>query len=163
MRAATFNAPHSDGSPFLKLDDVARPTLRDGYSLLRVVACGVCRTDLHIVTGELPPMTPVLIAGHQIVGEIVEGPTTVLAIGRRVGVSWLGGTDGTCWYCRHDKENLCDSPTFTGYSVDGGYAEFVLVRSDFLFPLPDGMEDAAAAPFALCGNHWFPQPPGRRC
>ena len=151
MRAAIFNAHHSRESPFLKLEDVPRPALREGYSLLRVVACGVCRTDLHIVMGELPPIKPALIPGHQIVGEIVEGPTAALSIGRRVGVSWLGGTDGTCWYCRHDRENLCDSPTFTGYSVDGGYAEFVLVRSDFLFPLPDGMDDAAAAPLLCAG------------
>lgn len=151
MRAATFNAPHRGEDAFLKLEDVPRPMLRDGYSLLRVVACGVCRTDLHIVTGELPPMKPVLIPGHQIVGEIVEGPTAALAIGRRVGVSWMGEIDGTCWYCKHDRENLCDSPTFTGYSVDGGYAEFVLVRSDFLFPLFEGMDDAAAAPLLCAG------------
>jgi propanol-preferring alcohol dehydrogenase len=151
MRAATFNASHSGDEPFLNLQEVPRPALRDGYSLLRVVACGVCRTDLHIVTGELAPIKPVLVPGHQIVGELVEGPTATLALGRRVGVSWMGGTDGTCWYCRHDKENLCDAPTFTGYSVDGGYAEFVLVRSDFLFPLPDGMKDAAAAPLLCAG------------
>ena len=151
MRAATFSAPYDGKGPFLELKNVPRPALHEGYSLLRVVACGVCRTDLHIMTGELPPMKPVLIPGHQIVGEIIEGPTAALATGRRVGVSWLGGTDGTCWYCKHDKENLCDSPTFTGYSVDGGYAEFVLVRSDFLFPLPAGMEDASAAPLLCAG------------
>ncbi len=150
MRAATFEASHGK-EPFLTLQDVPDPALRDGYSLLRVVACGVCRTDLHIVTGELPAIRPVLIPGHQIVGEIIGGPTAALAIGRRVGVSWLGGTDGTCWYCKHDRENLCDAPIFTGYSVDGGYAEFVLVRSDFLFPLPAGMEDAAAAPLLCAG------------
>ena len=151
MQAATLSAPYDGKVPFLELKNVPRPALREGYSLLRVVACGVCRTDLHIVTGELPPIKPVLIPGHQIVGEIIEGPTAALAIGRRVGVSWMGGTDGTCWYCKHDKENLCDSPTFTGYSVDGGYAEFVLVRSDFLLPLPAGMDDASAAPLLCAG------------
>lgn len=128
-----------------------RPTLCPGYSLLRVIACGVCRTDLHIVTGELPPLRPTLIPGHQIVGEIVEGDTANLPVGTRVGVSWMGGTDGTCWYCLHNKENLCDAPTFTGYSVDGGYADFVLVRTDFLFPLPAGLDDAGAAPLLCAG------------
>ena len=128
-----------------------RPAIRPGYSLLRVIACGVCRTDLHIVAGELPALRPALIPGHQIVGEIVDGATGSLPVGRRVGVSWMGGTDGTCWYCTHKKENLCDAPTFTGYSVDGGYAEFVLVRTDFLFALPAGLDDAGAAPLLCAG------------
>ncbi len=135
----------------MELQDVPCPTLRPGYSLLKVIACGVCRTDLHIVTGELPPLRPALIPGHQIVGEIVEGATPELPTGTRAGVSWMGGTDGTCWYCQHAMENLCDAPTFTGYSVDGGYAEFALVRTDFLFPLPVGLDDAAAAPLLCAG------------
>ena len=151
MRAAIFKSPHINSEPYLELEDVPRPVVRPGYSLLRVIACGVCRTDLHILTGELPPLHPALIPGHQIVGEIVEGPTSELRVGTRVGVSWLGGTDGSCWYCQHAKENLCDAPTFTGYSVDGGYAEFALVRSDFLFPLPVGLDDAGAAPLLCAG------------
>ena len=151
MRAAIFKSPHINSEPYLELEDVSRPVVRPGYSLLRVIACGVCRTDLHILTGELPPLHPALIPGHQIVGEIVEGPTSELRVGTRVGVSWLGGTDGSCWYCQHAKENLCDAPTFTGYSVDGGYAEFALVRSDFLFPLPVGLDDAGAAPLLCAG------------
>jgi len=151
LRAAVFKSPHIDSAPYLELDEVPRPVVRPGYSLLRVIACGVCRTDLHILTGELPPQHPALIPGHQIVGEIVEGPTSELRVGTRVGVSWLGGTDGSCWYCQHAKENLCDAPTFTGYSVDGGYAEFALVRSDFLFPLPVGLDDAGAAPLLCAG------------
>ncbi len=87
-------------------------------------ACGVCRTDLHIVEGELPPLGSELIPGHQIVGEVVVGATPEVALGVRVGVSWIGGIDGTCWYCRHGLENLCDSAAFTGYTVNGGYAEY---------------------------------------
>jgi len=118
--------------------------------LLRVLACGVCRTDLHIVEGELPSLRSPLIPGHQIVGEVVEGGSD-LAAGTDVGVSWMGGTDGTCWYCRSGKENLCDSPTFTGYSVNGGYAEFVVARADFVFPLPAGLEPLYAAPLLCAG------------
>ena len=151
MRAAVFHSPHSGAGPYLQLEETTRPVLRPGYSLLRVIACGVCRTDLHIVTEELAPLRPALIPGHQIVGEILEGFTPTLPIGARVGVSWMGGTDGTCRYCKHDMENLCDAPTFTGYSVDGGYAEFVLVRTDFLIPLPSGLNDAAAAPLLCAG------------
>lgn len=128
-----------------------RPSIRPGYSLLKVIACGVCRTDLHIVTGELPPFRPALIPGHQIVGELIEGFNSELPVGTRVGVSWIGGTDGTCWYCQHAKENLCNAPTFTGYSVDGGYAEFALVRTDFLFALPEGLDDVSAAPLLCAG------------
>jgi propanol-preferring alcohol dehydrogenase len=119
--------------------------------LLRVLACGVCRTDLHIVEGDLPPLHPSLTPGHQIVGELVAGATTSLPQGTRVGVSWMGGTDGDCWYCRHEMENLCDHPTFTGYTVNGGYAEYVLVRNDFAFPLPTGRDDAHVAPLLCAG------------
>ncbi len=119
--------------------------------LLRVHACGVCRTDLHIAEGELPPLRKDLIPGHQIVGEIVEGATTELPSGTRVGVSWIGGIDGTCWYCRHGLENLCDAATFTGYTVDGGYAEYALARADFVFPLPGGLDDLHAAPLLCAG------------
>lgn len=151
MKAAIFRAPYGGSGSYLRLEDVPRPVIRPGYSLLRVIACGVCRTDLHIVTGELPPLRPALIPGHQIVGEIVEGATASLPVGTRVGVSWMGGTDGTCWFCLHNKENLCDLPIFTGYSVDGGYAEFALVRTDFLLPLPAGLDDAGAAPLLCAG------------
>jgi propanol-preferring alcohol dehydrogenase len=116
-----------------------------------VVACGVCRTDLHIVEGDLPPVARELIPGHQIVGEVVDGATAELPLGSRVGVSWVGGVDGDCWYCRHGKENLCDKPTFTGYTVNGGYAEYVLVRADFAFPLPAGLDDVHAAPLLCAG------------
>jgi propanol-preferring alcohol dehydrogenase len=103
------------------------------------------------VEGELPRLRQQLIPGHQIVGEIVEGATSELPLGTRVGVSWLGGTDGNCWYCRHNLENVCDSPAFTGYTVDGGYAEFATARNDFVFPLPKSLDDLHAAPLLCAG------------
>ena len=131
--------------------DVPRPRLEPGCVLLRVIACGVCRTDLHIVEGDLPPVRPQLIPGHQIVGEVVEGATAKLPMGTRAGASWMAGVDGDCWYCRHGMENLCDKPVFTGYSVDGGYAEYALVRTDFTIPLPAGLDDVHAAPLLCAG------------
>ena len=128
-----------------------KPAIREGEVLLRVRACGVCRTDLHIVEGELPPLRHPLVPGHQIVGEIVEGATADLPSGTRVGVSWMGGVDGTCPYCRRGLENLCDSPVFTGYSRDGGYAEYAAARADFVFPLPPDLDDLHAAPLLCAG------------
>jgi hypothetical protein len=122
MQAAVFNEKVKTPGRFLEIEDVPRPQIKPGYILLRVVACGVCRTDLHIVEGDLAPLRQRLIPGHQIVGEIVEGETDLLPLGMRVGVSWMGGTDGTCPYCKRGMENLCDQPIFTGYTVDGGYA-----------------------------------------
>jgi alcohol dehydrogenase, propanol-preferring len=122
-----------------------------GEVLLRVKACGVCRTDLHIVDGELPPRKSPLIPGHQIVGIVEDGATPELPLGTRVGVSWMGGIDGTCPYCRRGEENLCDQPTFTGYTVNGGYAEYAGARSDFVYPLPDELDDLHAAPLLCAG------------
>ncbi|HCC57923.1 MAG TPA: alcohol dehydrogenase [Solibacterales bacterium] len=147
MKAAVLHAPKRP----LEIVEVARPEIRPGRVLLRVRACGVCRTDLHIVEGELPPRRQPLIPGHQIVGEVVDGATPELPIGTRVGVTWIGGTDGTCRYCRQGSENLCDAPTFTGYSVDGGYAEYALARADFVFPLPPSIDDLHAAPLLCAG------------
>ncbi len=130
---------------------MARPHAGPGQVLLRVRACGVCRTDLHITEGELPPRRNPLIPGHQIVGEIVEGGTAALPPGLRVGVSWIGGTDGACPYCARGEENLCDAPTFTGYTVDGGYAEYAVARADFVFPLPPVLDDLHAAPLLCAG------------
>jgi alcohol dehydrogenase, propanol-preferring len=144
MRAAVLEKPHHP----LVIKDVAEPAIAPGYVLLRVRACGVCRTDLHIVEGELAPIRSPLIPGHQIVGEVVKGD---LAPGTRVGVSWMGGVDGTCSYCKRGLENLCDAPTFTGYSVDGGYAEYALARTDFVYPLPDALNDLHAAPLLCAG------------
>jgi propanol-preferring alcohol dehydrogenase len=150
MKAAVLDAPRDISKQPLGIRQVPQPELRPGYVLLRVHACGVCRTDLHIVEGELPPRGRV-IPGHQIVGEIVDSGATDLLRGARVGVSWMGGVDGTCWYCRHNLENLCDSPTFTGYTVDGGYAEYTLARGDFTFPLPAALNDLQAAPLLCAG------------
>ncbi len=151
MKAAVLTSPGKNLGPHLSIEDVFRPQPGTGQVLLRVLACGVCRTDLHIVEGELPPLLPRLVPGHQIVGEIVEGATTELPLGARVGVSWMGGTDGQCWYCKNNFENLCDSPTFTGYSVNGGYAEFAVARSDFVFPLPSALDDLHSAPLLCAG------------
>jgi len=151
MKAAIFNGTMTGNGEYLHILDVPRPEMKPGYVLLRVIACGVCRTDLHIVQNDLTPQRLPLIPGHQIVGEVVDGASDVSPLGSRVGVSWMGGTDGDCWFCKNSMENLCDHPTFTGYTVDGGYAEFVLVRSDFTFPLPDSLDAAHVAPLLCAG------------
>jgi alcohol dehydrogenase, propanol-preferring len=151
MKAAVLASPQDVSAHPLRIRDVARPEPKLGHLLLRVLACGVCRTDLHIVEGELPVRREGVIPGHQIVGEIVEGGNPDLPVGTRVGVSWIGGTDGKCWYCRHGLENLCDAPTFTGYTVDGGYAEYAIAREDFVFPLPQALDDLHAAPLLCAG------------
>ena len=151
MKAAVLHSPKAVSERPLSIEDVAKPKLTPGHSLLKVRACGVCRTDLHIVEGELPVRRDNLVPGHQIVGEIVDGATAELPLGTRVGVSWMGGVDGTCPYCRRGRENLCDSPTFTGYTVDGGYAEYAAARTDFLLPLPSDLDDLRAAPLLCAG------------
>jgi propanol-preferring alcohol dehydrogenase len=140
MRAVVF-----DGSS-LELTDVPDPRPGPGQVVIEVAACGVCRTDLHIVDGELTEPKLPLILGHQIVGRVVGD-------GRRVGVPWLGWTDGSCRYCTSGRENLCDRAEFTGYDRDGGYAELAVVDERFCFPLPDetAFPDLAAAPL-LCGG-----------
>ncbi|HEY1657570.1 MAG TPA: zinc-dependent alcohol dehydrogenase family protein [Candidatus Sulfotelmatobacter sp.] len=135
----------------LKIEAVPKPHRSAGQMLLRVRACGVCRTDLHIVDGELPPLKQPLIPGHQIVGTVEDGATDDLPLGTRVGVSWMGGVDGTCPYCRRGAESLCDAPIFTGYTIDGGYAEYVAVRNDFVYPLPAELDDLHAAPLLCAG------------
>jgi len=151
MRAAVYQAGKSTPGRWLSIEERPEPEAGAGEVLLRVRACGVCRTDLHIVEAELPPLQPQIVPGHQIVGEVVARPTAELPLGARVGVSWLGGVDGDCWYCRHGMENLCDRPVFTGYTVDGGYAEYAKVRADFAIPLPEGLEDRQAAPLLCAG------------
>jgi propanol-preferring alcohol dehydrogenase len=151
MKAAVLVPGRRTPERFLEIEDVPRPELQPGYVLLRVLACGICRTDLHIAEGDLPPVRPRLIPGHQIVGEVAGGATEELPLGSRAGVSWIGGVDGSCWYCHHGMENLCDQPTFTGYTVDGGYAEYALVRADFAFPLPDGLDNVHVAPLLCAG------------
>jgi alcohol dehydrogenase, propanol-preferring len=127
----------------LSLREVATPVADTGQVLLRVRACGVCRTDLHIVDGELDRPKLPLVPGHQIVGEADDG--------RRLGVPWLGWTCGECRYCSTGYENLCDRARFTGYDVDGGYAEWTVADERFCFPLPDGFDDLQAAPLLCAG------------
>ncbi|HET9095495.1 MAG TPA: zinc-dependent alcohol dehydrogenase family protein [Candidatus Baltobacteraceae bacterium] len=134
---------HAGARGELTLEDRPMPQARPGEIVLRVLACGVCRTDLHVIDEDLSPRRDTVVPGHQIVGE--------LPCGDRVGVTWLGGTDGTCEYCRSDRENLCDAPVFTGYDRDGGYAEFAAVREDFTVPLPPGMGTEQAAPLLCAG------------
>ncbi len=119
MKAAVLTSPANTASRPLEIREIPIPAPAPGQVLLRVRACGVCRTDLHIVEGELKPLRDHVIPGHQIVGEAIGGDHPA---GERFGVTWMAGIDGTCEYCRRGEENLCDSPVFTGYSVDGGYA-----------------------------------------
>jgi len=120
---------------------------------LRVRACGVCRTDLHLVDGELPPSRANVIPGHQIVGVVdALGPNVVdLALGERLGVPWLGGSCGVCRFCRQGRENLCDRPTFTGWTRDGGFADTVIARAEFCIRLPEDLSDIEAAPLLCAG------------
>ncbi len=149
MRAAVLRSGTHAG--VLSIEDKAKPQIDKNQVLLRVRACGVCRTDLHIVEGELPSLRDPLTPGHQIVGDVVEGATADFPLGSRVGVSWMGGVDGDCPFCRRGEENLCDSPTFTGYMVDGGYAEYAAARNDFIFPLPAELDDLHVAPLLCAG------------
>jgi propanol-preferring alcohol dehydrogenase len=147
MKAAVL---HTANQP-LQLEDVPTPAVTSNHILLRVLACGVCRTDLHIFEGDLPLIHQPLILGHQIVGEVIEGATSELPANTRVGVSWIGGTDGTCPFCIRHEENLCDNPTFTGYTINGGYAEYALVRADFTYPLPSTLDNTHIAPLLCAG------------
>jgi propanol-preferring alcohol dehydrogenase len=133
------------------VEEIATPVPEPGFALLKVLACGVCRTDLHIVEGELPARLPWVIPGHQIVGEVVQSPDPAFAPGTRVGVSWVGGTDGTCRFCSSGRENLCDEPMYTGYTHHGGYAQYATARTDFLHILPDTLDNASAAPLLCAG------------
>lgn len=120
--------------------------------LIEVAACGVCRTDLHIVDGDIHGALPI-VPGHEIVGRVIALGTEAqgFAIGERVGVPWLGGTDGTCFYCKHGMENLCDAPTFTGFTRDGGYATHVLADSRYCLHIPESFDDVHAAPLLCAG------------
>lgn len=151
MKAAVFRAVKGAPKTPLTIEEVPKPSPGAGQVLLQVRACGVCRTDLHIVEGELPSHRDPLIPGHQIVGDVVDGASAELPLGSRVGVSWMGGVDGVCPYCQRGEENLCDAPVFTGYMVDGGYAEYAVARRDFVFPLPKELDDLHAAPLLCAG------------
>ena len=137
------------GEP-LRPAELPEPEPGPGQVALEVVACGICRTDLHIVDGELSEPKLPLVLGHQIVARVIGGGER-FEPGRRVGVPWLGWTDGTCRYCRSGRENLCDRARFTGYDIDGGYAERTVADERFCFALPDGYEDLQAAPLLCAG------------
>jgi len=151
VRAAVLSTPQDVSHHPLRITELPQPTPKPGQLLLKVRACGICRTDLHIVEGELTPQRDGITPGHQIVGEIVEGATGEFPAGSRVGVSWIGGIDGTCAYCQRGLENLCDAPTYTGYTVPGGYAEYAIARTDFVFSLPAALDDLQAAPLLCAG------------
>ena len=138
----------------LQLRDAPKPKPGRGQLLVRVAACAVCRTDLHVVDGELHNPKLPLILGHQIVGqveEVGEDANLKFAVGDRVGIPWLGWTDGDCAYCRSKRENLCDRARFTGYTINGGYAEFTVADARFCFPLPERYNDVEVAPLLCAG------------
>jgi propanol-preferring alcohol dehydrogenase len=149
MRAMQLQAPHH---PLEKVD-LAQPTPGPGQVLVKVHACGVCRTDLHVVDGDLPSAKSPIIPGHEVVGSIAMTGTGVegFRLGDRVGVPWLGFTCGECRYCRRGLENLCDAARFTGYTIDGGYAEYTVADSRYCFPLPEAYSDVEAAPLLCAG------------
>jgi propanol-preferring alcohol dehydrogenase len=163
MRAMVLAEPKRP----LELRDVPKPKPGRGQLLVRVRTCAVCRTDLHVVDGELPNPKLPLILGHQVVGrveeigEVWEGPqrpdspgataAPTFAIGDRVGIPWLGWTDGKCAYCRSDRENLCNNARFTGYTLDGGYAEFTVTDARYCFHLPERYDDVEVAPLLCAG------------
>ena len=149
MRAMILDAPRRP----LREGDVARPEPGPGQVLLKVRACAVCRTDLHVVDGELHDPKLPLVPGHEIVGSVAEaGPgADRFAIGDRVGVPWLGSSCGACGFCRSGRENLCDEARFTGYQIDGGYAEYTVADERFCFPIPPGYADPQAAPLLCAG------------
>lgn len=149
MRAIIFDGV---GQP-LREDELPIPKPQPEQVLLEVHVCGVCRTDLHIVDGELAKPKLPLVLGHQIVGTVVEtgAKATKFSVGERVGVPWLGHTCSNCRYCLSGKENLCDRPLFTGYDLNGGYAEYAVADENFCFSIPDGFPDLQAAPLLCAG------------
>jgi len=147
MRAMVLEAA---GSP-LEPRERERPVPEPGQVLLRVEACGVCRTDLHLLDGELPDIPYPVVPGHQIVGEVVRSEADGLEVGQRVGVPWLGWTCGACSYCSDEEENLCDAARFTGYQLDGGFAEYAAADGRFCFPLPAKEPAERVAPLLCAG------------
>jgi len=149
MRAMLLKSPDRP----LECADVPTPHPAPGQMLVRVAACAVCRTDLHVMAGELPKPKLPLILGHEIVGQIAEVGSKVkgFRIGERVGVPWLGWTCGRCKFCRSGRENLCERARFTGYTIDGGYAEYTVADARFCFRIPDAYDDVAAAPLLCAG------------
>ena len=153
MKACLLRAPAPVKTNPLELAEVAKPAPAAGEVLVRVTACGVCRTDLHVVEGELEVRKSPVIPGHQVVGRVEalgEGARRFHS-GDRVGIAWLHKTDGVCEYCRAGKENLCDNATFTGWMVDGGYAEYAVALEAFVYAIPESFSDLDAAPLLCAG------------
>jgi alcohol dehydrogenase, propanol-preferring len=153
MKAWVLPKPAPVESSPLELRELPMPEPREREVLVRISACAICRTDLHVVEGELPPKKSNIIPGHQVVGiiERLGGGAKKYRPGARVGIAWLHKTCGRCPYCRSGRENLCDFPDFTGYTVDGGYAQYALGHEDFVYPIPDGFADLQAAPLLCAG------------
>ncbi|HVH70648.1 MAG TPA: zinc-dependent alcohol dehydrogenase family protein [Candidatus Dormibacteraeota bacterium] len=153
MKACWQRSPAKVETNPLVYSDAPIPQPAEGEVLVRVGACGVCRTDLHVIEGELPPRKSPLIPGHQVVGTVEKLGKNArrFARGARVGIGWLHKTDGTCEYCRSGGENLCDHPQFTGYTVNGGYAECIVAPENFVYPIPEGFPDEQAAPLLCAG------------
>ena len=148
MRAMVLHRAHER----LVMEERPEPSPGPGQVRVRVEACGVCRTDLHVVDGELPNPKLPIVPGHEIVGRVeAVGEGVDLKPGARVGVAWLGHTDGTCPYCRSGRENLCDAPLFTGYTRDGGYATHAIADADFVFPLSEDLDPVETAPLLCAG------------
>jgi propanol-preferring alcohol dehydrogenase len=153
MRAWVVEQPGPvDGGP-LRLVQREIPEPGPGQVRVRVLTCGVCRTDLHLAEGDLAPKHPEVTPGHEVVGVVdaLGAGARRFSTGQRVGVAWLGGTDGSCRFCRRGAENLCLDPTFTGWDVPGGYADYCLVREEYAYTLPDGVDDEHAAPLLCAG------------
>jgi propanol-preferring alcohol dehydrogenase len=153
MKACVLIHPAPIETRPLQYQEVQTPQPGGGEVLVRVRYCGVCRTDLHVTEGELPPRKSPLIPGHQVVGVVEKTGANAsrFSIGSRVGIAWLHRTDGSCSYCLAGSENLCDHPEFTGYTVDGGYAEYIVAPEKFIYAIPDGFGDEQAAPLLCAG------------
>ena len=153
MKAQLLPKPAPVETNPLVYTEVPQPRPQDDEVLVKVSACGICRTDLHVVEGELPSKQPNVIPGHQVVGTIAEQGTEArkYPLGTRVGIPWLHRTDQKCEYCVRGQENLCENAQFTGYSVNGGYAEYIVAPEAFVYPIPDGFSDIAAAPLLCAG------------
>jgi alcohol dehydrogenase, propanol-preferring len=153
MKACLLRSPAPIETNPLEFTEVEDPQPGKGQVLVRVNCCGVCRTDLHVIEGELAPRKSPVIPGHQVVGVVERSGIGAVrfATGARVGIAWLHHTDGNCRYCRSGAENLCDDPAFTGYTVDGGYAERIVAPEDFVYPIPAGFHDEQAAPLLCAG------------
>jgi propanol-preferring alcohol dehydrogenase len=153
MKASVLHATAPVETNPLVFEDYPTPEPASGQVLVRVAFCGVCRTDLHVIERELVPQKSPVLPGHQVVGFIDQlGPgANRFPVGTRVGVAWLHHTDGSCEFCRRGAENLCDHPTFTGYSVNGGYAEYAVAPQDFIYAIPEQFPDEQAAPLLCAG------------